>query len=78
PAMDAEEIRRTLEAQVTGSVRWSESIEKLLEDGQSHFLEGGPGKVLTGLMGRIRKGTFCMPTGEAEALNDAIVALKAI
>ena len=78
PAMDAKEIRRTLEAQVTGSVRWSESMEKLLDSGELHFLEGGPGKVLTGLMGRIRKGTFCMPTGEVTALEEAIAALKAI
>ena len=78
PAMDPQEIRQTLEAQVTGSVRWSESIENLLEGGATHFLEAGPGKVITGLMGRIRKGTFCMPTGEAAALDEAMAALRGI
>ena len=76
PATEATEIKRTLEAQVTGSVRWSESIESMLDQGQAHFLEGGPGKVLSGLMGRIRKGTFCMPTGEADQLKAAIQALR--
>ncbi len=76
PAGDAGEIRRTLEAQVTGSVRWSDSVVRLLEEGKTHFLELGPGKVITGLMGRIRKGTFCLPTGEVEQLEAAVSALR--
>ena len=76
PAMDATEIRRTLEAQVTGSVRWSESIDFMIGEGTNHFLEGGPGKVLTGLLGRISKGAFCLPTGDADQLDAAIKALR--
>jgi len=76
PAIDASEIKRTLEAQVTGSVRWSESIASLIDQGQAHFLECGPGKVLSGLMGRIKKGTFCLPTGDAEQLQTAIQGLR--
>lgn len=76
PSMDADEIRRTLEAQVTGSVRWSESVETLLDQGHTHFLEAGPGKVLCGLAGRIRKGTFCLPTGDADQMKAAIGAIK--
>ncbi len=76
PATEPGEIRRTLEAQVTGSVRWSNSMDYLLEKEGSHFLEAGPGKVNTGLMGRIRKGTFCLPLGEAEELEAALAALK--
>lgn len=75
-ASDPGEIRRTLTAQVTGSVRWSDSIVGLLDQGSSHFVEGGPGKVITGLMGRIRKGTFCLPTGEADELEAAVSALR--
>lgn len=76
PAANIEEIKQTLEGQVTGSVRWSESVASLIDDGQSVFLECGPGKVLTGLMGRIRKGTFCMPTGTPDEI-DAVVAAMA-
>lgn len=57
PVSEAAEIRRTLTEQVTGSVRWTESMNYLLNHGHDTFLELGPGGVLTGLMGRIRKGT---------------------
>ncbi len=75
PSQDPAEIRRTLEAQVTGSVRWSDSIQRLINEGKETFIECGPGKVLTGLMGRIAKGTVCLPTGEADQLEAAVEAL---
>jgi [acyl-carrier-protein] S-malonyltransferase len=53
-----ETIRRTLADQVTGSVRWTESVEYLIDHLHcTDFLELGPGGVLAGLVGRIRKGT---------------------
>ncbi|MGI8602108.1 MAG: ACP S-malonyltransferase [Verrucomicrobiales bacterium] len=55
PVNDPAEIRRTLEDQVTGAVRWSDSMEFLLAQGFGEFLELGPGGVLAGLMGRIDK-----------------------
>lgn len=69
------EIRETLERQVTGSVRWVESME-LLSRGIGTFLEMGPGKVLTGLMSRINAEARCFPTGEATELAAAVAALK--
>ena len=48
-------IRSTLERQVTGSVRWSESMKLLISQGHNLFLELGPGGVLAGLMRRIDK-----------------------
>jgi [acyl-carrier-protein] S-malonyltransferase len=51
-------IRRTLADQVTGSVRWTESVEYLIDHLHcTNFLELGPGGVIAGLVGRIRKGT---------------------
>ena len=44
-----EDARDTLIRQVTGAVRWSECIEQLKVCGATHFLEVGPGRVLTGL-----------------------------
>ncbi|MCB1096024.1 MAG: ACP S-malonyltransferase [Verrucomicrobiae bacterium] len=72
---DADEIRATLEAQVTGSVRWSESMEGLLEEGNDLFIEFGPGGVLAGLMGRIRKGTEVIGVHDVASLEQAVAAL---
>jgi [acyl-carrier-protein] S-malonyltransferase len=49
------EIRNMLEKQVTGSVRWIESIELLCAQGHTKFIEFGPGKVLAGLVAKINK-----------------------
>lgn len=52
---DPAEIRSMLEKQVTGSVRWTESIRLLCEKGHRTFIELGPGKVLAGLVAKIDK-----------------------
>jgi [acyl-carrier-protein] S-malonyltransferase len=72
-----EEIRRSLEAQVTGSVRWTQSMETLLDEvGCDAFLELGPGGVLAGLMGRIRKGTSIHSVSDVASLEQAVSALQ--
>lgn len=53
PVSDPEEIRRLLVEQVTGSVRWRESILYMAEHGVKHIYEIGAGKVLTGMVRRI-------------------------
>src|SRR5881296_1020776 len=50
------EIRRTLQDQVTGTVRWLDCMERLAGLGCEFFVEFGPGGVLAGLMRRTRKG----------------------
>jgi [acyl-carrier-protein] S-malonyltransferase len=77
PAAEQNEIRRTLAHQVTGSVRWTESIEYLID--QVHcdlFLELGPGEVLAGLVQRIRKGTEVISIDNTESLLEAVQRLK--
>lgn len=54
---DPDDIRRTLVAQVVGSVRWEESMRRMLADGFDTFYEIGPGRVLAGLMKRIDRKT---------------------
>jgi len=49
------EIRRTLQDQVTGTVRWLDCMERLVELGCDFFIELGPGGVLAGLLRRTRK-----------------------
>jgi len=52
---DPEEIRRLLVAQVTGSVRWRESVEWMVGQGVTEFWEVGAGKALSGMVKRIAK-----------------------
>jgi [acyl-carrier-protein] S-malonyltransferase len=49
-----EEIRRTLRDQVTGTVRWADCMQRLVELGCDFFIELGPGGVLAGLLRRIK------------------------
>jgi len=72
---DPTEIRSMLERQVTGSVRWTESIQLLLDRGHRTFVELGPGKVLAGLMGRISKEATVHSVEDLESLEAAAAAL---
>ena len=46
---DPAAIKRNLIDQLTGAVRWTQSVEAMIADGATHFTEAGPGKVLQGL-----------------------------
>ena len=72
----ADDIRRTLEAQVTGSVRWAESMKVFLEQGLTQFIEFGPGKVLAGLMKRIDRGAEVISVTDVPSLEAAIETLN--
>ena len=63
PTNDPEAIRRMLVEQVTGRVRWRESVTWMAENGVSRFAEAGAGKVLAGMAKRIA------PDAEAVSLN---------
>lgn len=74
---EPEAIRRTLAEQVTGSVRWTESVNYLLDHLHcSQFIELGPGGVLAGLVGRIRKGTPVISVSNVASLTDALKAVS--
>jgi [acyl-carrier-protein] S-malonyltransferase len=77
PVSDAADIRRTLENQVTGSVRWAQSMDFLLDTGHTHFLELGPGGQLAGMLGRIRKGTWVHSISDSASLEKALEAMRA-
>ncbi len=77
PARGFDEIRRTLTEQVTGTVRWTQSVEYLIDElGCNLFLELGPGEVLAGLLNRIRKGTEIYSVGDGPSLARAVERLK--
>ncbi len=52
---DPAEIKRNLIDQLTGAVRWTQSVQAMVADGASRFTEAGPGKVLQGLVQKINK-----------------------
>jgi [acyl-carrier-protein] S-malonyltransferase len=61
--------RDTLVAQVTGAVKWDQSMRVLIESGVQTFVEIGPGKVLCGLMRQIDRAKTALNVGDEESLN---------
>ncbi|MGN0037307.1 MAG: ACP S-malonyltransferase [Bacteroidaceae bacterium] len=53
PHTDADEIKRNLVAQLTASVRWTQTVRNMVADGATDFTECGPGAVLQGLVKKI-------------------------
>ncbi len=53
PSSDVEEIKKNLVAQLTAPVRWTQSVQQMVKDGATTFIECGPGKVLQGLVKKI-------------------------
>lgn len=77
PVREPAGIRSALAEQVTSSVRWTESIEYLLDHEKCDLLiELGPGGVLAGLVQRIRKGTRVLSAGNAATLADLAAELR--
>ncbi|MDB6131899.1 MAG: malonyl CoA-acyl carrier protein transacylase [Verrucomicrobiales bacterium] len=76
PVSEADDIRRTLECQVTRSVRWAQSMEWLLQQGYERFLELGPGGQLAAMLGRIRKGTAVHSVSDPASLESALAFLS--
>lgn len=67
---DPEEIRRLLVEQVTGMVRWRESVIYMKEQGVTEMIELGAGKVLNGLIRRIEKDVACESIGTVEQVKE--------
>ena len=70
--------REALVAQVTGAVRWVECVELLVAEGATHFVEVGPGKVLSGLMRQIQGKDAATPVlnvEDTESLEKTVASL---
>lgn len=63
PSSDVEEIKRNLIAQLTSPVRWTQSVQRMVADGATTFIECGPGKVLQGLVKKIAPQVEAMSLG---------------
>jgi [acyl-carrier-protein] S-malonyltransferase len=76
---DPDEIRRRLVEQVTGTVRWRESVAYMASRGVTRFFEIGAGKVLSGLVKRIADGAVGVAVGgpaDIAAAKDALAAAR--
>jgi len=75
--VQVDSIRASLERQVTGSVRWCESMEYLLDSiPDATFVEFSPKPVLAGLMSRIRRGVEVLTVSDPESLEEVTMALS--
>jgi [acyl-carrier-protein] S-malonyltransferase len=75
PVTDPEDIRRRLVEQVTGMVRWRESVAWLGTAGVTLFVEVGAGKVLSGLAKRIVDGVETLAVGGPDDVGPAVARL---
>jgi [acyl-carrier-protein] S-malonyltransferase len=53
PSIDSSVIKQRLIEQLTGPVKWTQSVQQMVSDGATKFIEVGPGKVLQGLIKKI-------------------------
>jgi [acyl-carrier-protein] S-malonyltransferase len=69
PLVTAADVRREIVAQVTASVRWVDTVQRMAQDGASRFVEIGPGKVLAGLARRIAPQARFVNVGSADEVR---------
>jgi [acyl-carrier-protein] S-malonyltransferase len=69
---DAGRSRDALVRQVTGSVKWAQSMHLLIAKGMERFVEVGPGKVLCGLMRQIDRSKPCSNVGDETSLQKTL------
>ena len=69
---DKDDIRDILERQVSSSVCWQQTIERMLADGADEFIEIGPGKTLTGFMRKINKEVKTVNIEKVEDLENYV------
>jgi [acyl-carrier-protein] S-malonyltransferase len=68
--------RDALLRQVASPVRWSESIQRLLDEGVTRFIEVGPGKVLSGLVRQISRQCQVLNVEDVQSLEATVAALE--
>ena len=69
---DISEIKELLGRQVHSSVRWQQSVERMIADGVDTFIEIGPGRTLTGFLKKINKNVTGLHIEKVEELEDVV------
>ena len=78
PITKGSEARSALVKQVCSPVRWSETMQVLVDQGIETVIELGAGKVLSGLIKRFNRGIKCYQVGDRESLSQTLAALNGI
>jgi [acyl-carrier-protein] S-malonyltransferase len=73
---EADALRDALVRQVTGAVRWTQSMQLLIAEGVSNFVEVGPGKVLSGLLRQIDRSQKCGQAEDPASIEKLLAALS--
>lgn len=71
-----EEVKPLLEKQVSSSVRWQQTIERMIADGVTTFIEIGPGKTLSGFMRKINRDVQTLNVEKYEDIDKIVEALQ--
>jgi [acyl-carrier-protein] S-malonyltransferase len=74
---DGARLRDALIRQVTGAVRWTESMQLLIAEGVTTFIEVGPGKVLCGLLRQIDRSQKCAQVEDPAGVEKLLAVLNA-
>jgi [acyl-carrier-protein] S-malonyltransferase len=77
PATDAVKLRENLSMQMSNSVRWCQTIEYLLGQGVTDFIEIGPGKALSGMVKKIDKSARIHNIEDSSSLQQTLTSLQA-
>jgi len=72
PLTTTEQVKSELINQLSNSVQWQRSIEYMIDNGVSTFIEIGPGKVLSGLIKRINRNVNTINIGDTETIRSLI------
>lgn len=76
PLTHAQDLRAELAEQVASSVQWMHTIEYMVSQGVTVFIEIGPGQALTGMVKRIAKGVTTLTIGSQAELEKAVVLVR--
>ena len=72
PLTKAEQIGPELTNQLLNGVQWQKSVEYMLKEGVNTFAEIGPGKVLTGLIKRIKRDVNVLNIGDVQTIGEIV------
>lgn len=73
---DTKEVKELLEKQVSSSVRWQQTVERMIEDGVTTFVEIGPGKTLSGFMKKINSDVQTLNIEKYEDIDRVAELIK--
>ena len=73
---EKEQVKELLTRQVASSVRWQQSVERMIVDGVDTFVEIGPGKTLAGFMRKINRDVTVLNVEKLEDLDKVAEALQ--